>query len=176
MCRTIMTRVLETRDLIPLEDIQYRQRGDQGWTVNDYIEAVNTRNRIVLVAEHNQRAVASLVMSFKKTTVQLIDLLADQSHTWTPEQKRITEICLLTTAQRVLRPPWRSLMMRVRESDLRLQLLLRDTGFLAVYQQPEYYQNGEDAYLFRKMAESSDILEPDNEPDGLYVDHGQISS
>ena len=115
-------------------------------------------------------------MAFKQTTVQLIDLLADESHSWTPEQKRITEICLLTTAQRVLRPPWRSLMMRVRESDLRLQLLLRDTGFLAVYQQPEYYRSGEDAYLFRKMAPPSDILEPENEPDELYVDHGQMSS
>lgn len=116
------------------------------WVEEDFISVANKRNSVAIVAEFEKSVVGHAVYELYDETMHVMRLVVDPALWRLGVGSQLMESLKL----RLARSRRKEIVFDVRESDLGLQLFLRQCGFQAIKLLRGYYNEdtGEDAYLF----------------------------
>ncbi len=115
------------------------------WLEEDFIRYLKRKNRIGMVAEHDDRIVGYMLYGLRKSRIHLPKLAVAQDFRLqgVGRQMMAKMIAKLSPKRR------RLLLLEVEETNLPAQLFLRRLGFRAVSVLRDFYQDSvEDAYSF----------------------------
>lgn len=140
-------RGIQARDVITAIAIE-RESYDatHAWTARDFHQMLNRQDVKGIVALNAWECVVGyMIYSYSRINFTVCNIAV------APEWRRAgvgsqlieqLKSCLATRRQK-------SVFVRVRESNVGMQLFLKANGFRAITTQPEFYTDGQDGYVFR---------------------------
>lgn len=144
MRETVSVRFLIPRDMPDVLEIE-RASFDRPWNEDDFRCGMRQRNCIGLVAERHGEIVGFMIYELQKAKLVLLNLaVAPNARLQWVGHRLVRRLQDKVSQQRR-----KAIEVTVSDDNLDAHLFLRSQGFKAVAIERGYYEDGEDAYVFR---------------------------
>ena len=126
------------------------------WCEDDFIRALQQRNCIGMVAEHEGRIIGFMVYELHKTQIHILNFAVAEPH----RQKGVGSQMLTKLVGKLSNQRRTRIMLEVRETNLSAQVFFRHNGFRAISVLREFYEDTpEDAYIMEYWYQAPDMAE-----------------